>query len=1177
VQITPQHLADLGRLLRAEGFTVTADHELKLQAVFRLFADVEPARVRRLVAPVVLEAPDQAEALEAVLDRWLPGVQAPAEVGAVLPTALSPVGEPRHSSPPPGRSVRGLWLALAALSLVVLVCSVVLLPDAGQPDAELPRAPAHDAGPLDEGLGGGALVDAGLASMPDAAPGPTGTYPAPSVIINEHQPTPRGWLGALALLSLLGAAALSLKRRDDGLPDDLPPPDNTSLAPPARARADRADAVRGITTVDDRRALVWGVDHFLSDDESHRLDLRASVRATARAADRPVTVFARERRARAIWLWIDADAQSDAPERLAAELAATLTANGLDVHRAWFEGVPDVLFVNGSATDPDDLGTPIQGSVVAVLTDGRALQQIDPSVAQATLAGLSLWPHLAVVDFADGATDLVLRLRPHGVQVIAPEALARWLGGEDGGPPGEVDLTAWLAACALAPTPVDPTDVLELGQIVGVPTPARHLPAIEADAQRAGARLSWPWLTRAARLDWLGGQPDLLQRAVDQWTLRHAPGAADTATNRARAMERAIVQLWTRPDAVAEVLYTEPSQRPRVETWLRGLDTADAPARPGVARLPWTWADVTAQTQQLLRARGFGGQILLPPQPRKPWWAIGALSVAALVALVLWLIPQAVPKSRFSEVGERPADAVVRIQADGTLAAGIRQGTFTAQLPAGAHGVITWGLFQNPCQRFEDTPDGPAEHWMCLGGQRAQHPAWRSGKPGRDLVLPFESTDDTAAQLARRALETGAADTVIFGPSALDPLRERWVIAPKVGAPDACVGADLCLRADDLNALASTLGAYWRPANEIWPGARGAGAQTMQIPGGGPSDPTPIAVGAVTPRGDGWLDLTLTTHQAHQVRTRFTDTADGSVMMTSINATHAASEQPVPRASGGQQRYTVTPIQGGVDLAVHYDAHLPASTLNRIQIKQDQGQLRLSFPPGPPHPDAVLAWIAGDQLKLSRPIRFELDATQLRLDQRPMLQAVATLLETEVPKHRLRITGHSAEPETKRRSLKRAQAVRTYLVNAGISRTRLEVKGVGDGEPLAKGDTERARAQNRRAELTMLLPARPKRKPTALSRSEIVPSHRDYDMLLSDARKLYATADHVGAIGKLEQALKVKKGKTAYQMLCVLYPRAGRLEKALTACKMWKAKETHNRAQPLIEEKIQQLEGQLSH
>ena len=86
-----------------------------------------------------------------------------------------------------------------------------------------------------------------------------------------------------------------------------------------------------------------------------------------------------------------------------------------------------------------------------------------------------------------------------------------------------------------------------------------------------------------------------------------------------------------------------------------------------------------------------------------------------------------------------------------------------------------------------------------------------------------------------------------------------------------------------------------------------------------------------------------------------------------------------------------------------------------------------------------------------------------------------------------------------------------------------------------------------------------------------------YETLLADARKLIATNDRVGAVGKLEQALKVKKAKVPYQMLCTLYPRIGRLEKALTACKMWKAKETRNRVHPLIEEKIQQLEDQLSH
>ena len=49
----------------------------------------------------------------------------------------------------------------------------------------------------------------------------------------------------------------------------------------------------------------------------------------------------------------------------------------------------------------------------------------------------------------------------------------------------------------------------------------------------------------------------------------------------------------------------------------------------------------------------------------------------------------------------------------------------------------------------------------------------------------------------------------------------------------------------------------------------------------------------------------------------------------------------------------------------------------------------------------------------------------------------------------------------------RASAVRDYLVSRGVSATRLKAVGYGKTRPLVKGNTEAARAQNRRVEMTI--------------------------------------------------------------------------------------------------------------
>jgi OmpA-OmpF porin, OOP family len=50
-------------------------------------------------------------------------------------------------------------------------------------------------------------------------------------------------------------------------------------------------------------------------------------------------------------------------------------------------------------------------------------------------------------------------------------------------------------------------------------------------------------------------------------------------------------------------------------------------------------------------------------------------------------------------------------------------------------------------------------------------------------------------------------------------------------------------------------------------------------------------------------------------------------------------------------------------------------------------------------------------------------------------------------------------------SLSRANAAKTYLVNAGIDERRIKTAGLGKRHPLVKGTSDEARATNRRVEM----------------------------------------------------------------------------------------------------------------
>jgi len=109
--------------------------------------------------------------------------------------------------------------------------------------------------------------------------------------------------------------------------------------------------------------------------------------------------------------------------------------------------------------------------------------------------------------------------------------------------------------------------------------------------------------------------------------------------------------------------------------------------------------------------------------------------------------------------------------------------------------------------------------------------------------------------------------------------------------------------------------------------------------------------------------------------------------------------------------------------------------------------------------------LGGDHLK------FEFDRADLRSEDKELLARIAGILMTSHD-YTISVNGHtddvgSAEYNQKL-SERRAQAVRNYLVQAGLSPDILSVEGHGKSLPLVKGTSDAARAKNRRVELGLV-------------------------------------------------------------------------------------------------------------
>jgi outer membrane protein OmpA-like peptidoglycan-associated protein len=109
--------------------------------------------------------------------------------------------------------------------------------------------------------------------------------------------------------------------------------------------------------------------------------------------------------------------------------------------------------------------------------------------------------------------------------------------------------------------------------------------------------------------------------------------------------------------------------------------------------------------------------------------------------------------------------------------------------------------------------------------------------------------------------------------------------------------------------------------------------------------------------------------------------------------------------------------------------------------------------------------LGGDHLK------FEFDKADLQPSDKELLSRIAGILMTSHD-YTISVNGHTddvgSDAYNQKLSERRAQAVRNYLVQAGMSPEILSVEGHGKSLPLVKGTSDAARAKNRRVELGLV-------------------------------------------------------------------------------------------------------------
>ncbi len=111
------------------------------------------------------------------------------------------------------------------------------------------------------------------------------------------------------------------------------------------------------------------------------------------------------------------------------------------------------------------------------------------------------------------------------------------------------------------------------------------------------------------------------------------------------------------------------------------------------------------------------------------------------------------------------------------------------------------------------------------------------------------------------------------------------------------------------------------------------------------------------------------------------------------------------------------------------------------------------------------------EFKILDTVQFEHGSAALKPESHDLLNQVALTIKANPQIKRIRIEGHTDDTGPRdvnvRLSKQRAQSVRRYLINRGVSPKRLKAEGFGPDRPLVDETTEEARAKNRRVEFVV--------------------------------------------------------------------------------------------------------------
>jgi outer membrane protein OmpA-like peptidoglycan-associated protein len=198
------------------------------------------------------------------------------------------------------------------------------------------------------------------------------------------------------------------------------------------------------------------------------------------------------------------------------------------------------------------------------------------------------------------------------------------------------------------------------------------------------------------------------------------------------------------------------------------------------------------------------------------------------------------------------------------------------------------------------------------------------------------------------------------------------------------------------------------------------------------------------------------------VRGHVGNDSGGSVSGATVSVTGPTTFSAVTDSSGTFSREGLPP--GSYEARIEADGYLLSTGRFTVAARETAAPDFSVIA----RPARSLITVRDREIVIRRQVNFATDSAEILPDSIPLLSEIADVLLRNPGIRRIEIQGHTDNRGSRERNMdlsqRRAEAVRDWLIAAGVESSRLEARGYGDTEPRVPNLTAANRARNRRVQ-----------------------------------------------------------------------------------------------------------------